>query len=267
MTAAFFDRSRRARPGLALFLNAGDPSFEELRRVVVMLDRAGVDCLELAVPFPNAVTDGAVIRRSAARALSNGADLTSTLAFVKSLRGELSRLKIVLMADWRHTVRALSMGEFLGRVRRAGCDGLLLHGIPPRARPVYYEHAAGLGQPIVTTCYVTSSAEVFADAAAHASAYVYLVSHYGRGEGAARPDGSRLAPAVEALRELSRVPIAVGFGVRTGADARAVWRAGADAAIVGGACVACLEQAIVSGRDPVEDMRLFLVRLRGEGGI
>lgn len=246
------------RPGLALFLNAGDPSFDLLRHLVLLLDDHGVDCLELAVPFPNVVTDGPVIRRSARRAMEGGADLSSTLSFVAEVRPELSHLKIVLMADWRHTVRALPMHGFLDRVERSGCDGLLLHGVPPRARPGYYESARRAGLPIVTTCFVSSSPAIMREAAENASAYLYLVSSFGAGEGSGAPDPARLAPALDVLRGMTDAPIAVGFGVSTGADVRAVWEAGADAGIVGSACVASLERTLMAGCDPLAGMRRFL---------
>jgi tryptophan synthase alpha chain len=257
-----FSRLGAVRPGLALFLNAGDPSFGELRRLVLMLDECGVECLELAVPFPNSVTDGPVIRRSAARAIAAGGELSATLSFVAAIHGELSRLKIVLMADWRHTVRAVGVDGFLDRVVRCGCDGLLLHGIPPRARAAYYELAHRRGLPIVTTCFAGSSPGVIEQAGLNASAYVYLASRFGRGEGAESPDRSPLAPTIDRLREITSAPIAVGFGIGSARDVRAVADAGADAAIVGSACVACLEDSLMAGRDPVSSLRAFVTTLR-----
>ena len=261
-TGTLFAGSGRDRPRLALFLNAGDPSFDVLERLVLALDEEGIDCLELAVPFPNSVTDGPTIHRSARRALEAGVDLASTLSFVARVRPRLSHLKIILLADWRHTVRALPMDAFLGAVGQARCDGLLLHGVPPRARPGYYVSAHRAGVPIVTTCFAGSSPATMAQAARNASAYLYLVSHFGTGEGAGPPDPARLATVIGALRKLTSVPIATGFGIRTGADVRAVGEAGADAAIVGSACVACLERALSADRDPVADIRPFLDALR-----
>lgn len=250
-------------PRLVLFLNAGDPDFDVLERVVPALDEEGVDWLELAVPFPDSVTDGPTIHRSARRALDAGTDLDSTLAFVARVRPRLAHLRIALLADWRHTVRALDLDGFLAAVRDAGCDGLLLHGAPPRLRAPAYERAHAAGVPIVSTCYAGSTPATRADAARHATAYLYLVSRFGTGEGSGPPDTERLAPVIAALRELTPAPIATGFGITTAADVRAVGRAGSDAAIVGSACVACLERAVASGRDPVAAMRRFVTSLRG----
>ena len=240
--------------GIILFLNAGDPGFDVLERVVRALDDAGVDWLELAVPFPHSVTDGPTIRRSARRALDAGGDLESTLAVCTDVGRR--RLKIALLADWRYTVRSLELDGFLERVRGC-CDGLLLHGVPPRVRSDYYERAHALGVPLVTTCYAGSEPATLADAARNATAYLYLVSSFGTGEGAGPPDPARLAPVIATLRRHARVPIATGFGVRTAADVRAVLGAGSDAAIVGSACVAALEHA----PDPVEAVRALVASL------
>jgi tryptophan synthase alpha chain len=231
--------------GLCLFLNAGDPPFEQLARLAALFDSRGVDCLELGVPFPNAATGGAVFDRSARRALKNGADLSATLAFVASVRPTLHHLKIVLLVDWRHTARELPVRQFLDRVKRARCDGLILHGVPPRLRPEYYRQAAAIGQPIVTSCFVNSAPEVVRAAATEASAFVYLMARYGSGPA----DLARVGPVIAELRRWTDVQVAVGFGIRTREQIRAVWAAGADAAIVGSACVEEVERA---NRDDAE---------------
>jgi tryptophan synthase alpha chain len=262
---AFFADRPAGRVGLALFLNAGDPQLPVLDDVVGLLDARRVDCLELAVPFPNSATDGPVIRRSSARALAVGADLDSTLAFVAEVRPRLEHLRIALLADWRHTVKARPAEAFLGRVRRAGADGLLVHGLPPRARPTYYAAAADLEVPLVTTCYAGSAPEVVDEAARHAGAYVYLVARYGRSGTVPAPHPRALAPAVAAVRRRTRAPIAVGFGVAAAADLDRVRAGGADAAVVGSACVSRVEAALADGADVVGALDAFLARLGWTG--
>jgi tryptophan synthase alpha chain len=261
VTSTFFAQRRPGRPGLALFLNAGDPPLETFRQLILMLDAAQVDCLELAVPFPNSPTDGPVIRESANRALADGVDREAVLAFVESVRPELSHLKIALLADWSHSIKGTPMREFLERVRSAGADGLLVHALPPRVRQEYYEAAKLVGQPIVTTCYATSDPAVIAEAAEHGSAYIYLVAHYGRSGTVGPPDHSELVPVLQALRERTNVPVAVGFGVKRAEDIAGLGEVGADAAIVGSTCVARVSEARAAGRDVVEDFRGLLVDL------
>ena len=260
MSAFFADRPA-GRPGLAVFLNAGDPPLDVLRELVQLLDTCRVDCLELAVPFPDSPSDGPVIQESAARALADGVDRDAVLSFVESVRPRLNHLKIALLADWRHSVKDLPLQEFLQRVHATGADGLLVHGMPPRLRPGYYEASRAVGQPIVTTCYSSSQPPVIEEAADNGTAYIYLVSAYGKSGTVGPPDHSALAPVLKTLRERTEIPIAVGFGVKTGADIEALGTVGADAAIVGSACVACVAEAQANGRDVVEDFQALLVEL------
>src|SRR5712691_11396172 len=248
--ASFFADVPAHRPGLAVFLNAGDPPLDVLADVVAMLDERRVDCLELAVPFPDSVTDGPVVKASARRALGAGTGLDETIAFVDAVRPSLSHLRIALFVDWRHTVRPLSVEAVVRQVGDSAVDGLLVHAIPPRSRPPYYEAAARAGVPVVATCYAGSADEVVADAAASASAYVYLASRSGRTGGGSEIDSATVGATVARLRSMgARTPIAVGFGVRSAADVAAVHGAGADAAIVGSAFVSCLEGALAAHLD------------------
>ena len=257
----FFADRPAGRTGLVLFLNAGDPPLDVFRDIVHVMDEHEVDCLELAVPFPDSPTDGPVIQESARRALDRGVDLDAVLAFVESVRPELSHLKIALLADWSYSIKGTPLRDFLERVQSAGSDGLLIHGLPPRLRPEYYEAAEATGLPIVTTCYATSDAPVLQDAAEHASAYIYLVSAYGRSGTVGPPDHSALVPVLETLRERSNVPIAVGFGVKDRSHVEGVGAVGADAAIVGSTCVARVADAQAEGRDVVEDFRELVTEL------
>ncbi|HEY7594307.1 MAG TPA: tryptophan synthase subunit alpha [Actinophytocola sp.] len=249
--------------GLALFLNAGDPPLPVLDDVVAMLDESGVDCLELAVPFPDSVTDGPVIRKSARRALDRGVELADVLAFVERVRPRLRHLRIALLADWSYSVRRTPLRSFVDDVAESGADGLLLHGLPPRLRAEYYAATGEAGLPIVTTCYHgVSSVDVVAEAAARASAYVYLVAHYGRSGTSAAPDHDALAATIAGLRARTAAPIAVGFGVRSGADVAALRSRGADAAIVGSAVVARVAEAQATGHDVTGALRDFVRSIR-----
>ncbi|WP_030390274.1 tryptophan synthase subunit alpha [Streptomyces sp. NRRL S-241] len=258
--APFFTRrTPDGPPALALFLNAGDPPLPVLRDLVLMLDHEGVDCLELAVPFPDSVTDGPVIRRSARRALqAGGADLDDVLAFIADVRPHLKHLRIALLADWSHSLKHRDLATTTREIAAAGADGLLLHALPPRLRTTHLETAAAAGLPVVTTCYTQSPPATQAQAAAQASAYLYLVAHYGRSGTAPATGHAALARTVTALRAHTTSPIAVGFGVSTRQDVQAVGAAGADAAIIGSAAVAAVERALETGTDTVAAFRTFV---------
>ncbi|MFC9178384.1 MULTISPECIES: tryptophan synthase subunit alpha [Streptomyces] len=263
MPADFFAEARaREELGLAVFLNAGDPPLPVLTDLVGLLDASGVDCLELAVPFPDSPTDGPVVRRSADRGLARGTGLRETLDFVAAVRPGLKRLRIAVLADWSHSLRTAAPADYARVVADSGADALLAHGLPPRLRQAHHEALRAADLPEVTTCYPGSSPAIVAETAAHASGYLYLVARYGR-SGAGTPDGGHagLAPFVASLRDLTLSPIAVGFGVSTAEDLLSVARSGADAAIVGSAGVAALERSLEAGSDPVDGYRSFLADL------
>ncbi|WP_132123804.1 tryptophan synthase subunit alpha [Actinocrispum wychmicini] len=260
--AEFFDQTADGEPGLALFLNAGDPPLDVLRDLVLMLDEDGVDCLELAVPFPGSVTDGPVIRRSHDRALALGVGLAEVLSFIADVRPRLKRLRIALLADWSYSVKSRPLPEVVAEIAQSGADGLLLHAVPPRVRTGYYEVTKAAGLPIVTTCYhKVSTAQVQAEAVEHASAYLYLVAQYGRSGTAPAEGFGDLAGTVSSLRKGTRAPIAVGFGVKTRDDVSTVHGLGADAVIVGSAGVARVEEALAHGRDVVAEFQDFVKSL------
>jgi tryptophan synthase alpha chain len=257
----FFAHRPAGETGLALFLNAGDPPLTALPDVLHMLDGSGVDCLELAVPFPHSFTDGPVVRRSADRALSAGVGLADVLSCVAEVRPRLGHLRIALLTDWSHTVRPVGLDEFLRRVADSAVDALLLHGLPATQRAGYYRTAADLAVPIVTTCYPGSAPEVQAESAHNASAYLYLVSHYGR-SGQSGGGLAELGDVLTALRRDTSAPIAVGFGVRERADVETLARIGADAAVVGSATVSTVESALTEGRDVTTELARFVSGLR-----
>ncbi len=249
-------------PGLALFLNAGDPPLPLLEDLVLMLDAHRVDCLELAVPFPNSFTDGPVVRRSSQRALATGVGLEDVLGFVARVRGRLHHLRIALLADWSYTVRQKPLGCFLQAAASSAVDAVLVHGLPPRLRPAYYQDADDVGLPVVTTCYHRSPFQVLAEAATHGSAYVYLVAHYGR-SGSAPPSGyGQLATTISSLRRMAVSKIAVGFGITSGAQVALVHVLGADAAIVGSAVVARIERSLADRSNVIADFGHFVESLR-----
>lgn len=261
-TRGFFSRRRAGEPGLAVFLNAGDPPLGAFRDIVQMLDELRVDCLELAVPFPDSCTDGPVIRRSATRALRTGVDLTAVLGVLEAVRAELTHLRVALLLDWSHTIKPVPMPDFVARLASCATDALLVHGLPPRLRSGYYRAAREHGVPIITTCYPRSSVAVQAHAAAHSSAYLYLVAHYGRSGRRPAAGFGELAPVIGALRAQTRVPIAVGFGVRDYRDVQALAKIDADAAIIGSAGVEQVEFALTQHTDPVQALADVVQTLR-----
>jgi tryptophan synthase alpha chain len=257
----FFPAKWSQDGGLVLFLNAGDPPLDQLKELVFVLEEMGVDCLELAIPFPNSITDGATVKRSATRALQNGVGLPEVLDFVGAVRPLLRRLRIVVLADWNYTVRPPGLRAALSGIADSGADAVLVHALPPRFHVDYHEIAASLALPVVTTCYATSNDAVKDQALRHASAYLYLVAQYGRSGSGPANGYAHLSETIQTLRRRRDVPIAVGFGVATRADLDAIRNAGADAAIVGSAFISEIEPLLIEGHSTLDGARAFLSRL------
>jgi tryptophan synthase alpha chain len=141
---------------------------------------------------------------------------------------------------------------------------LLVHGLPPRLRSDYYA-AARLNQlPIITTCYARSSVSVRTEAAANATAYLYLVSHYGRSGSRPVAGLGELQPLIAELRAQATAPVAVGFGLRDHRDIQALAEMGADAAVIGSAGVERIERALTNHTDPVRELAEFVRALQPE---
>lgn len=259
--SAFLRRRADGLPGLVVFLNAGDPGGTELARVLSVCDELKVDCVELAVPFPDSPTDGVVVRRSAERALAAGADLDGVLHSVARIRPTLRHTRIVLLADWSHSLRRADLFTSVSQIADAGCDAVLIHGLPPILTTEYLDVTTSVGLPVVSTCYHGRSDAATLDRAARtATAYVYLVSRYGRSGGPAASSAVGLADTVEALQRSSATPVAIGFGIKTRGDLDTVAAAGGAGAVVGTAAVQALEDGTRMG-NAAASLRRFLIAL------
>lgn len=230
---------------LCPLLMAGDPTLKVTRRILRCCVDAGVGMVELCVPFENAFTDGQTLIRAHARALEGGTGLLAAL----DLAAEFSdRIRIILLADSSHTLRPHGFDTVCTLAQRAGIAGILPHGLPPALLQQF--HTAARGRvATVGTIYPNSRIETRRRVIAQASAFIYLVSAYGRSGGTSKaPD---LGPEIAALHSKTDLPIALGFGLKTGADVAGAFGSGCDIAIVGSAVSAALEDALIRGEDPV----------------
>lgn len=229
---------------LIVFLNAGDPGPEVTLELLRVLCRCGVRTVELCVPFPGSPTDGSLLRESHRRALAAGATLTTVLPLAARASHELG-LRIVLLADHRHTVDPTGMKPFLRAAHAAGAHATLLHGLPERHRQEYLEESAGLGLGRIMSCFVTSSRRVRQSACRDTEGFVYLVSRFGRTGQSTGFDGPIVANLQAIIRESDK-PVAIGFGLRTAADVAALRVTGAAGVIVGSAASAVVKENLAT---------------------
>lgn len=228
------------RPALISYLTAGDPDAETSRRLLHGLPEAGVDIIELGMPFSDPMADGPAIQKAALRALGNGQTQAKTLEMVRRFREENSTTPIVLMGYY-NPIFCYGVERFLTDAARAGVDGLIVVDLPPEHDEELCQPAARHGIDFIRLATPTTDAKRLPKVLANASGFIYYVSVAGVTGGSA-PTPERLENAVGQLREHTDLPIAVGFGIRTAEQAAIIGRF-SDAMVVGSALVDCIEHA------------------------
>ncbi|WP_346799307.1 tryptophan synthase subunit alpha [Halomonas sp. Bachu 37] len=228
------------RPALVSYLTAGDPDAETSRRLLHGLPAAGVDIIELGMPFSDPMADGPAIQKAALRALENGQTQAKTLEMVRRFREEDSTTPIVLMGYY-NPIYCYGVERFLTDAARAGVDGLIVVDLPPEHDEELCQPAARHGIDFIRLATPTTDAKRLPKVLANASGFIYYVSVAGVTGGNA-PTPERLESAVTGLRKHTQLPIAVGFGIRTAEQAATIGRF-SDAVVVGSALVDCIEHA------------------------
>ena len=220
----------RGRTGLIPFVVAGDPTPEASLEMVRGFARQGAIAVEIGVPFSDPIADGPDIQRASERALARGAGLDTALAIVAAARGD--GLPTVLMSYANPVLRG-GIAAFVARASGAGLDAVLLSDLPPDEAPEVWSALDGAGLDTVVLVAPTTDEERVPRLLERARGFVYCLARTGvTGQGG----GFRgsVPERVAALRRSTALPIAVGFGISSAADARAL--AGvADAVIVGAA--------------------------------
>lgn len=232
---ATFDKLRaRGEKALIAYLMAGDPSLQETEALVVELERAGANVIELGVPFSDPIADGPVIQKAAERALRGGASLRRILEWVASLRAK-TQIPLVLMAYY-NTIYAFGEAAFCRHAVTAGVDGLIVPDMPPEEAGPLTTAAERAGGPLLIFLLApTSTAARRAEIARRSKGFVYYVSLTGI-TGATLTDLEDVRRNVARIRRATNVPVAVGFGIATPQDAAQVADI-ADGVIVGSAIV------------------------------
>ncbi|WP_249975824.1 tryptophan synthase subunit alpha [Vreelandella olivaria] len=228
------------RPALVSYLTAGDPNAETSKRLLQGLPAAGVDIIELGMPFSDPMADGPAIQKAALRALENGQTQAKTLEMVRSFREQNSTTPIVLMGYYNPIYR-YGVERFLADAASAGVDGLIVVDLPPEHDEELCQPAAQHGIDFIRLATPTTDAKRLPKVLSNTSGFIYYVSVAGV-TGVSAPTPERLESAVGQLREHTQLPIAVGFGIRTAGQAATIGRF-SDAVVVGSALVDCIEHA------------------------
>jgi tryptophan synthase alpha chain len=240
------------------YITAGDPSIELTRDLILALDRAGADIIELGVPFSDPIADGPVIQRATERALANHVRLRDVLRVASEVRKQ-SEIPLLLFSYYNPLLR---YGVELAKdAVKAGVDGVLATDLTVEESADFSQTMRSAGLNTVFLAAPTSSPERIAKIAAASTGFLYAVSRTGV-TGEQNELSPELRDFIGMLRRHTDSPIAVGFGVSRPEHVQAVWKE-VDGAVVGSAIVREIEQNI--GRADLTDrVAAFVKWLKGE---
>ncbi|PWC32300.1 tryptophan synthase subunit alpha [Azospirillum sp. TSO35-2] len=229
------------RAGLITFVTAGDPDPATSRAVLHGLPAAGADLIELGMPFTDPMADGPAIQASSLRALHAGMTVRKTLELVRGFREGDADTPIILMGYY-NPIYAYGVDRFLADARDAGVDGLIVVDLPPEEDEELCIPAVKAGVSFVRLTTPTTDETRMPVVMKNTSGFVYYVSIAGI-TGTASAANTAIDAAVERLKRHTDLPVAVGFGIKTPAQAADVARI-ADAAVVGSAIVTRLADGL-----------------------
>jgi len=237
----FADLKRDGRSGLVTFTMAGDPDTKTSLAILKELPKAGADVIELGMPFTDPMADGPAIQAGGLRALNAGQTMVKTLGMVRAFRKGDDTTPIVLMGYY-NPIYIYGVERFLKDAKSAGVDGLIVVDLPPEEDEELCLPALRAGLNFIRLSTPTTDDKRLPAVLANTSGFVYYVSITGI-TGSAAPDVGKVTEAVARIKRHTKLPVAVGFGVRTAKQARAI-AAGAEAVVVGSALVGAIKDSL-----------------------
>ena len=235
------DLRREGRAGLVTFLMAGDPDPATSLDIIKALPRAGADIIEIGMPFTDPMADGPSIQAAGLRALKGGMTLRKTLEMVRGFRKDDNTTPLVLMGYY-NPIYIYGVDKFLDDARTAGVDGLIIVDLPPEEDDELCIPALKAGLNFIRLATPTTDDKRLPAVLANTSGFVYYVSITGI-TGAAAADSKVVGDAVARIKRHTKLPVCVGFGIRTPQTARAIAEK-ANGAVVGTALVDALRDSL-----------------------
>jgi tryptophan synthase alpha chain len=241
IAARFAALKKEGRAALVTFTMAGDPDYDSALSILKALPQAGADVIELGMPFTDPMADGPAIQAAGLRALKNGQDMKKTLALVREFRRGDDATPIVLMGYY-NPIYVYGGDRFLADAKAAGVDGLIIVDLPPEEDGELCLPALKAGLNFIRLATPTTDDKRLPTVLTNTSGFVYYVSITGI-TGSAAPDPSRVTDAVVRIKRHTKLPVCVGFGVRTAEQARAIAE-GCDGVVVGSALVDAVRKSL-----------------------
>lgn len=237
----FAELAKQGRSAFVTFLMAGDPDPATSLEIIKALPKSGADVIEIGMPFTDPMADGPSIQAAGLRALKAGMTLKKTLQLVRGFRKDDNATPIVLMGYY-NPIYIYGVDKFLVDAKTAGVDGLIIVDLPPEEDDELCLPAMKAGLNFIRLATPTTDDKRLPAVLANTSGFVYYVSITGI-TGAAAADSSAVSEAVARIKRHTKLPVCVGFGIRTPETARAI-ASHANGAVVGTALVDALKNSL-----------------------
>jgi tryptophan synthase alpha chain len=232
---------KEGRKALVTFVTAGDPDYASSEKILLGLPAAGADLIELGMPFSDPMADGPAIQASSLRSLKAGHKMHRTLDLVRSFRAHDQDTPLILFGYY-NPVYVYPREAFLDDAKAAGADGLIIVDVPPEADEELCLPAIARGLNFIRLATPTTDDTRLPAVLANTSGFLYYVSITGI-TGTAEPDVVAVHSHIARIKKSTQLPIAVGFGVKTPQQAKAI-AAGADGVVVGSALVNAVRESL-----------------------
>jgi len=234
----FAELKQKKESALVGFVTAGDPDLETSLAITTAMCEAGVDILELGIPFSDPTADGPVIQRSSQRALAQGVTLRKVLEMTATLRQSIAAP--IILFSYYNPILAFGLKEFYAAAKAAEADGLLVVDLPPEESEEMTSLWPAQDLALIRLIAPTTPADRMARVAASASGFLYLVSKTGV-TGSDGLDVAEINQHTARLRAVTPLPICVGFGISTPADVAAI-ASSAEGVVIGSAFERTIEE-------------------------
>lgn len=235
-----FERLRaQKKKALIPYIMAGDPYIKTTESLILEIERAGADILELGVPFSDPIADGPVIQRASERALKSRTTLNKIMVLIKGLRKKGVSIPVIIMTYY-NIIFQYGINKFPKDAIYAGIDGVIIPDLPPEEASDFIKEARSSGLETIFLLAPTSTEERIKKVASSSTGFIYYVSMTGI-TGAKLKNILEVKEKIPEIRRYTDLPIAVGFGISKKEEAKKI-AAWADGVIVGSALVRLIEE-------------------------
>jgi tryptophan synthase alpha chain len=228
------------KPGLVVYLTAGDPSLDATREIAIASTDAGADVIELGVPFSDPLADGPIIQRASERALARNTRLSDVLRIGADIRAARPQAGLIIFT-YLNPILRYGLKRFADDAKAAGADGVLVTDMIVEEAAEYLAEMDRVGLAPVFLAAPTSPDERLEAIATHSRGFVYAISRTGI-TGKQQSMTADAAALVDRIRRWTRLPVAVGFGISNATHVSQVAEF-ADAAVIGSAIVELIERS------------------------